>query len=99
MPPIAGAASPTTPMTAALAGGPQMPGQGMQQEAAGLEAVMGQIRDLDQSAQAIEADFPQLAPHVQQLKQILKRMVIDVASAAPQQTMSSAAVPMGGGPQ
>ena len=62
----------------------------------GLEQVMGQIRDLGQSLQAIGTAVPAFGPEVQQIQQILKRMVVKAAQQAPKQTASAAALPGGG---
>lgn len=57
---------------------------------------MGQIRDIGQSIDALASDFPTLAPDVQQVKQLLKQMVVKAAQQAPAQTASGMAVPGGG---
>lgn len=80
-----------------LAGGGQgAPGAGADQIRQQLEALMGQIRDVGQMVDALAADFPTLAPDVQQVKQLLKQMVVKAAQQAPTQTASGAAVPGGG---
>lgn len=61
-----------------------------------LEALMGQIRDIGAQVEAIAADFPQLAPIVQQVTRLLKQMVVTAAQQAPTQTASGMAVPSGG---
>lgn len=93
-PPIAGAASPQTAMTDAMASGLQQPGAGLDQQRQGLETLMGQIRDIGQQVQAIQADFPHLAPDVEQVMNKLKEIVVKAAAQAPQQTASGAAVPV-----
>lgn len=62
----------------------------------GLEQVMGQIRDLGQQIQALGTAVPAFAPDVQQMQQILKRLIVKAAQQSPQQTASAAMVPNGG---
>ena len=95
--PIAGSASPQTPMTSALAQGLQDPGVAQDQIRQQIETLMGQVREVKTQVDAIAADFPTLADDADKIGQILKRMVVTAASQAPQQTASSMAVPMGGG--
>jgi hypothetical protein len=95
--PIAASASPAPPVTAALTAGPQDPGAAADQQRAGLEALMSQIREIGQQVQAIATDYPNLAADAQGIMQQLKKMVVSAAQQAPQQTASGAAVPMGGG--
>ncbi len=93
-PPIGGAAAGgDTAMGQALAGGLQPPGAGMDQQTQGLEVLMGQIRDIGQSIQALQTDYPDLAPDCQMIMTKLKEMVVRTAKSAPQQTASGAAVP------
>ena len=81
-----------------MAGGsPAGGGGGSDAARQALEQAMGEIRDLGQKAEALGGKYPSLAPEVQQLKQILKRMVVKAAQQAPQQTVSSQDLPMGGG--
>jgi len=92
-PQIAGSAAPQqTALASALSGG--QPGAGADAQRQGLETLMGQIRDLQQMAQAIAADFPNLAPDVQQITNICKKMVVNAASQSPAQTASGMAVPL-----
>lgn len=95
-PPIAGAASPQTPMTDALAQGLQVPGAAQDGQTGALVQVMGQIREVNDQIQALGTDFPTIAPLTTQIQQLLKQAVIQLASQAPAQTASGAAVPMGG---
>lgn len=94
-PPIGGAAaSSDTPMGQAMAGGmPQQPGAGADAQRQGIEVLMGQIRDIGQQVEALQGDFPDLAPDVQQIMTLLKNIVVKAARSAPQQTASGAAVP------
>jgi len=96
-PAIAGSTVPQTPMTSALAQGLQAPGAAQDQIRQQIETLMGQVRDVKSQVDAIAADFPTLASDAEQTGQILKRMVVNAASQAPQQTASGMGVPMGGG--
>jgi len=98
MPPLMGQIpSGSTGMDDAAAGGsPASGGGGTDQARQMLEQAMGKIRDLGQQIDAMGSEYPSVAPEVKQLKQILKRMIVKVAQQAPQQTASSANLPMGG---
>lgn len=90
MPPMMGDVAPATGMDQ------NAQGNGSQDSARqGLEQVMGQIRDLGQSLQAIGSAVPAFGPEVQQIQQILKRMVVKAAQQAPKQTASTQAIPGG----
>lgn len=90
---IAGQALPDTPMGQAMQAGLQQPGAGADAQTQGLQVLMGQIRDLKQQVDAMQGDFPDLAPDCQQIGNILKQMVVKAARQAPQQTASGMAVP------
>ncbi len=93
MPPLMGSTAPSTGMDANAAGN-SVPGQdGARQQ---LEQIMGKIRDLGQQFEDLGSQVPSLSSEVQQIKQILKRMVVKAAQQAPQQTASSSALPSGG---
>lgn len=62
----------------------------------GIEQVMSAIRELGQQVQQLGTMVPAFAPDVQQLQQILKRLVVKAAQQAPQQTASAQALPTGG---
>ncbi len=62
----------------------------------GIEQVMSAIRDLGQQVQQIGSLAPSLASDVQQIQQIMKRMIVKAAQQAPQQTPSAQALPGGG---
>ena len=62
----------------------------------GLQQVMQQIRDLGQQIQALGAAVPAFGPDVQQMQQILKRLIVKAAQQAPQETASASQVPVGG---
>lgn len=90
------AAASSAPNTQAL----QSPQGGAAEDAqrGALETLMGQIRDVDQMVQAMAGDFPHLGSDVNQIRQILKRMIIQSAAQAPAQSASGMAVPTGGTP-
>ncbi len=58
--------------------------------------LMGKIRAVATSVDDLGASNPALAPQVQQIKSILRQMIIQAASAASAQTPSGQAVPMAG---
>lgn len=62
----------------------------------GVQDLMGDIRQLSSLADGLGTKQPALAPEVQQLKNILRQMIIKAASAASVQTPSGQAVPMAG---
>ena len=79
-----------------MAGGSPAGGGGSDQARQMLEQAMGEIRAVGQQIDEMGGKYPSVAPEVKQLKQILKRMIVKVAQQAPQQTASSANLPMGG---
>lgn len=79
-------------MQSALA--PGLPGAEQEQAAAGLQALMGRIRAVDQEIQGLAADVPELQALVESTRQQLKQMVITVAQMAPTATASGGAVPV-----
>jgi len=58
--------------------------------------LMGKIRQVATSVDDLGASNPALAQEVQQIKLILRQMIIKAASAASVQTPSGQAVPMAG---
>lgn len=62
-----------------------------------LQQTMGQIREVGQMVQQLEAQFPALAEEAQQIAQLLKAMVIKAAQQGSAQTASGMAVPGAGG--
>ena len=66
---------------------------GPDQQRGQLDAVMGQIRQLSQQVDAIGQQIPAMASEVQQIRAVLKRMIVKAAQQAPQQTESSQALP------
>jgi hypothetical protein len=61
-----------------------------------LNEMMEKIRALDQAAQALGAALPTVQQEVQQIRQIVKRMVIKAGQMMPASTGSAEALPMGG---
>ncbi len=61
-----------------------------------LEGAIDSIREIDGNVQALAQQTPALAQEAQQIRQILKRMIVKTAGAAPTQTASAEAVPMAG---
>lgn len=83
------------------AGAPPSPGA-PGAAAAGMDAAQQQnmqmiegIRNLGEAAKQLALTSPLIADEAQQIQQLLKQMVVKVASTAPVQTASSQAVPMG----
>ena len=58
---------------------------------------MGQIRQVASAVDDLGASNPAFAPFVQQIKTILRQMIIQSAQSASVQTPSSEAVPTAGG--
>lgn len=96
MPPMVGTVAPGTGMDDAAAGGSPASAGGSDAGRQMLEQAMGKIRDFKQQIDAFGTEYPAVAPEVKQLQQILKRMIVKVAQQAPQQTASSANLPVGG---
>ena len=91
---IAGAASPTTALGAAMAG--SSPGASADAMQGQLQAKMGKIRAINQQVEALATEDPILAPIMQQISELLKTAVVASAKAGMQQTASSVAVPASG---
>lgn len=68
----------------------------MDAQAQPIIAAMGRIRELGEAAKALASEFPTTADTMQQIQQLLKQAVIQMAPMAPAQTQSGAAVPGGG---
>lgn len=93
--PSMGGPSGPDPSTAPGPGGaPGGPGQSADQAGAGIQAIMGKIRDVGQGLQEIGATVPGLQPEVQQMQALIRRMIIKAGQAAPTQTDSASALPM-----
>ena len=97
-------AQPSSPLTSAGAGindllggavGP--PGAGQDAAQASLMDLMGRIRDLQVQVDDLGGQFPAIQPLAQQVRAILKQMVVAAANQGSAQTQSSAMVPGGGG--
>lgn len=61
-----------------------------------LESTMGMIRDAGQKIEEIAQTFPAAQAEIQQLRQILRRLVIKAGQMGPTQNASADALPMGG---
>lgn len=57
---------------------------------------MGKIRDLGSKVDELGQALPALGPEIQQMRAILKRMIVKAGSGAPGQTASATQLPMGG---
>ncbi len=63
-----------------------------------MMAGMSQIQQIGEQCKQVAATFPLTADTMQQIQQLLKQAVVQMAPQAPTQTPSSAAVPGAGGP-
>lgn len=90
-PALMGSASAATPVTTQN----QNPMQGGDQTGA-MPDLMGKIRQVASSVDELGASQPALAPEIQQIKAIIRQMIIKSASAASVQTPSGQAVPTAG---
>lgn len=61
----------------------------------GASEVMGALRDLGRQVEAIGKQLPTAQAEMQQLRQILKRLVIKAGQSAPKATPSAQRVPGG----
>ena len=78
-------------------GAPGGPGGGAPDQVnSGIQAVMGQIRELGALAQRIGTTIPPLQAEMQQIQAIIRQAIIKAGQAAPTQSSSSSALPMGG---
>lgn len=66
---------------------------GPDQQRGQLDAVMGQIRTVQQQVDALGQSLPAMAAEVKQIREALKRMIVKAAQQAPQQTESAQALP------
>jgi hypothetical protein len=98
-PPIGGALGPgsATAGLAAPQSSPATPGAGADAERQELEAVAAQVRQILSITTSLATTYPSIAPDVEQVRTILARALVKLAQAAPEQTASGMAVPMGGG--
>ena len=92
MSPSMGQAVPSSPF-GALASGPNAGPDPVQAQ---LTELMGQIRDVVAQVDQISATYPALAQDAQQVRSLLKGMIVKAAQQAPTQSDSSSAVPMAG---
>ena len=63
-----------------------------------MMAGMSQIQQIGEQCKQVAANFPLTADTMQQIQQLLKNAVVQMAPQAPAQTPSGAAVPGAGGP-
>lgn len=96
MPPIAGADSTgASPMEANRlgAGGPASGDSDPEQA---RMAIMDAVRDLGQQVESLGKQLPAAQQEVQQMRQILRRIIIKAGQTAPTQNASAGLLPMGG---
>ena len=100
MPAIAGGAtaSPTSAdLLGMLGGGQAQAAGGAPDQARGaLESTMAQLRQIGQQVEQLGSSLPALAPEVQQLRQLLKRMIMKAGQSSPTSSGSADALPTGG---
>ena len=87
-----GALAPGTGMD----GNAQGSGAGQDNAQSAITQTMGKLRDLGGSLQDLGKSNPSFAPEVQQMQQILKRLIVKAGAQGPQQTPSADQVPGGG---
>lgn len=92
-PALVGSASAATPMTAALSSGAP---NGAAPDTSGMSDLMGKIRQVSSAVDDLAASNPAVATGAQQIKTILRQMIIQAAQAASAQTPSGEAVPTAG---
>ncbi len=82
-------------MIASSGAGASGPGQagGSDQIRGQLDAMMGAIRDLGQQVSQIGQQLPAAQPEVQQIQQILRRIIAKAGQASPSQNGSADALP------
>jgi hypothetical protein len=72
-------------------------GAGQAQTGPSPDALVGQIRDIDQAVQALGTAVPAASAEVQQIRQALKRLIVKVSqSVSTGPPASAAALPTGG---
>ena len=72
-----------------------VPNAGADQMRAQLQQLAGQVRDIGTMVEAVAADFPNAAQEANQIKGLLKQIIVKAAQQAPEQTASGSAVPTG----
>ena len=93
-PAVAGSASAAPPNTTA-----NTQPQGDQGGGGGggdIQALAGQIRQVAQQLDQLAQNEPTAAPIVQQIKQLLRQVIVQKAATAQQNNPSAQALPMGG---
>ena len=84
-------------MGSASAAPPMGQGAGPPDASGAMPDLMGKIRQVATSVDDLGSSNPALAPEIQQIKVVLRQMIIKAAQAASAQSPSGEAVPMGGG--
>ena len=88
---------PTPPGGAGAAGaGAGQAGAGVDAQLQLLRQGVGSVRELSDDVKLLAEQFPMVAGTAEQIKQLLKQMLVEMAPEAPAQTGSSIAVPGGG---
>ncbi len=93
--PIAGDASASSALMNSM-GGAAVPGAGMDAAQAQVQALIVDLRGVDQKVQQVAANNPELAPVLSQISTLLKQAIVMKAQAMQAQTASGLAVPGGG---
>lgn len=73
-----------------------VPGAGVDQQRAQVQAYMGQLRDLDRQAGEVLGQFTQLQPIATQISALIKKAAQEVAKTVSGQSGSAEALPGGG---
>lgn len=96
--PIAGDAGSMGLLQSSMAAGPQVPGAGADAMNAQFTSARQALDQVNLQLQTLTGQFPVIAPIIQQVDQLLKQAVLQLAQAAMMQTMSGANVPGNGMP-
>lgn len=94
-----GQAAPGTALDAFGQGGQPAAGAGADAGRQKLEQFVSDARDLTKMLDEKFSQYPDLAPEIKQIREILKTAATKVAKTSKLQTPSSDALPMGGGGQ
>lgn len=89
-----GSASSAPPQTAALSSGAP---NGAGDDTGAMADLMGKIRQVSAAVDDLAGSDPAMAQGAQQIKSILRQMIIQAAQTASAQTPSGQAVPTAGG--
>lgn len=96
--PIAGDAGTIGMLQSSMAAGPQVPGAGADAMNAQFTSARQAFEQVNLQLQTVAGQFPMIAPIIQQVDQLLKQAVLQLAQATMMQTMSGANVPGNGLP-